>query len=380
MSQLRDDFFQLASKGIPPSEETAERLTIALEDFLQFWRTETLPFIEAGGSELRFLEAPYGRGKTHCLYLMARNARQNGFATALVSCSLDCKPFESIADTYRFIAQSLRFPGENGADGNDLLDFLRSLPPEHLRALRDAETLNLGFRNVLAEFAQYSQRPNTIRPILEALEGLIRAPLGGRVSLRDLYRYDHRLARPLGKLTKRTALAWLHGILRLPQQVSLKGAVILFDETGADFHLRRESTEVQRHHLANLRNLVDNLGIGRLPGCSITYAVAADLLQQAKDVLEPLHQRIARTQADRRNPRAICCRLDELTKPGTHDRQFFLSLGKRLVELGREAGFLETGLLKVESMLPVEAARAAASINNAAVREFIKLIATTITD
>lgn len=370
---------RLASTGIPSSEELAHRLTVALDGFLEFWSRETLPFVAGGGSELRFLEAPYGRGKTHLLLLMAKTARQSGFATALVECSPESKPFASIERTYRSMIPALRFPSAACPEGLDLFEFLRTCPQNHLECLRESDRINPGFRNVLFAYARTSRAEAVNRPVLDGLASLIRSQPENPVRIPLLYRQDHRLPRPLGKLTKRTAMPWLRGLLQMPQTVGLKGLVVLFDETGADFHLGRESLSIKRAHFAHLRNLIDHLGVGRLPGCAITYAVAADLIQQARETLLPLAQRVERVLPEDANPRAVWSFLEELTEPQTNDPEFFRKLGQRLVDLGRQCGFEEYRLAEAATLLAAEPNRRAASINNASVREFIKLMAATIT-
>jgi hypothetical protein len=378
MSQLRDDFMRLATSGVPSSEDIAFRLSVALDKFIGFWSAETLPFVAAGGSELRFLEAPYGRGKTHLLLLMARAARRAGFATALVQCSPESKPFASVERTYRAIIPSLQFAGRNGSDHYNLFQFLGTCTPRQLSDLQETDRINPGYRNLLWAYGHRSRSENSPRSLTAALSNLIRALPETPVRVPELYRQDYRLPRPLGKLNKRTAMPWLRGLLQIPQAMGLKGLVLLFDETGADFHLGRESLSVKRAHFAHLRNLIDHLGVGRLPGCAITYAVATDLIHEARETLLPLAQRVERILPDDPNPRAIWCFLDELTSPPTTAPEFYAQLGHRVVEIGREAGFGESTLRQAANLIPALAKQKAESINNAAVREFIKHIASTI--
>lgn len=380
MASLREDLFHLASHGVPPNEATAQRLTVALDGFLDFWTGEVLPFVAEGGSELRFLEAPYGRGKTHLLLLMAHTARLAGFATAVVHCSTESKPFASVAETYRSIIPALRFPSTQKPSGADIFEFLRALPKEQLQALCSSRRICTGYQNLLVSYARRAAMEPMDRVLVSRLSDLIRARPENLVRIPELYRLDHRLPRPLGKLGKRTAMPWLRGLLTMPREARLKGVVVLFDETGADFHLARETRRVQREHFANLRNLIDYLGVGRLPGCVITYAVAAEIfLEKAKEILPPLAQRIERTLSQQRNPRAVWCQLEELTRPATDTAEFFTKLGGRLVEAGREAGFHDRRIAAASALIAEEAPQMAGSIHSAVVREFIKKITVTIT-
>lgn len=376
----RDQLETLAAIGIPPDEEFAELLSFGLDGFLEFWATETLEFLQRGGSELRFVQGPYGRGKTHLLFRMARLARSRGFVTAMVSCSSESKPFASAQETYRSVVPSIRFPDSSVPEGLGLFEFLSGLSDGVAERLNANESLSPGYRHLLLDYRHRMQVDEIDHRVTSDLRNLITAHPENRVRLTDIFRLDRTLRRPLGKLTKRNAMSWVRDLFTLPRILGYKGLIVLFDETGADFHLGRTNTRQQRQHLANLRNIVDCIGVGKLPGCSITYAVAADLMMIARETLPPLVQRIDRMDRSFCNPRAVSCDLDELTNPCIESAEFWQGLGKKLIEISRTIGCDESKLAVVERDLPEISNRWAGYVHNAAVRDFIKTIAGSIVE
>jgi hypothetical protein len=78
------------------------------------------------------------------------------------------------------------------------------------------------------------------------------------------------------------------------------------------------------------------------------------------------------------NPRAIWCRLDELTEPSPDVPDFFQELGSKLLTLAKDAGIPAKRLAAVQGQLPALAQKMSQNLTNAAVREFIKRMASDI--
>jgi hypothetical protein len=79
-----------------------------------------------------------------------------------------------------------------------------------------------------------------------------------------------------------------------------------------------------------------------------------------------------------RNPRAVWCRLDELTEPSPAESAFFLKLGGKLIELGGEAGVSATRLASAQNSLSGLSGEMSLNITQGAVRQFIKRMAAEI--
>ena len=198
----------------------------------------------------------------------------------------------------------------------------------------------------------------------------------------ELYRLDRHLPRPLGRVGKRNAAVWLRSLLTLPRQMGFLGLIVMFDETGSDLHLRPEPLRLRQQHMANLRNLVDHLGTGGMPGCAVIYATTNDFIQMARDDYPAMSQRVERLEETTpfalppRNPRAIWCRLDELTQPAPDQAQFYIDLGNKLASLAEEGRVSAKRIQAVREGLSAAAQRACQSISQGAVRIFIKRTAT----
>jgi hypothetical protein len=83
--------------------------------------------------------------------------------------------------------------------------------------------------------------------------------------------------------------------------------------------------------------------------------------------------------AGSRNPRAIWCRLDELTEPSPDGPEFYMQLGEKVLELARDAAMPANRLATVRAGLPSLAEKMSQNLAQAAVREFIKRMASDIT-
>lgn len=220
--------------------------------------------------------------------------------------------------------------------------------------------------------------------VTQSLRALMHNDRNRRVTFLELFeaatRLKAHLPRPLGKISRRNSAVWLRSLLSLPRRLGFRGLVVLFDETGADLSLKSSvgSSSEHRRHLANLRNLVDQLATGGIPGCSVIYATTRDLVEIARKDYPALSQRVERRDemntfdVPKANPRAIWCRLDELTVPGPETREFFEQLGEKLIGLAKDAAIPDRRLAAVLQTLPGRAKAMSQNLTQAAVREFIK--------
>lgn len=392
IQRYRDILQRLAQYGTLDDPEVAARLSTGLTTFLSRWEREVLPFVAAGGAELRFVEGPNGRGKTHFLQALEIAAQRAGFVTSRVDCGLEHKPFGSLQETYRAIATTMSAASitRNGA-GPGLGGILGGLSPEQLNAFQQVPRGNPAFRNLVIAYAKRAQAGSLRDQVALDLRALLYHDANRRVTFGELFTAasDLRvpLPRPLGKIGKRNAAVWLRSLLALPRRLGFKGLVVLFDETGADISIRSPFGSFGEHqrHLANLRNLVDHLATGGIPGCSVVYATTRDLVEIARQDYPALSQRVERREelsvfaVPARNPRAIWCRLDELTEPAPDVSEFFQELGEKLLALAKDAELPAKRLAAVKGKLPDLAKKMSENMTQAAVREFIKRMASEIT-
>jgi hypothetical protein len=135
--------------------------------------------------------------------------------------------------------------------------------------------------------------------------------------------------------------------------------------------------------MANLRNLVDHLATGGTPGCSIVYATTNDFIQMAREDYPAMSQRIEPLEEisfkrPTRNPRAIWCRLNDLTEPDPDCAAFFLELGEKLLTFANEAPVDVAVIESVRRRLPALAEDMAQNLTQGKVREFMKRTASEI--
>lgn len=370
---------KLASNGTISDPDVAFEISVGLDSFGRLWTDEILPFIGNGGSELRFIEGPYGRGKTHMLWVLSKLARERGFLTCYTSCGAESEPFESLEVTYQAIVKSLCWH----LDGEQVLGLpaiLENLNDAKLKQLEDTLQVTAALRNLCRAYRFMFNDRSVATETKRDLRGLLMGDKAHRVVFRDLFRRTRELPRPLTKLGKRNAGRWLRSILSLPRQLGFPGVVVLFDEAGADLHLRKGSRQKRQSHMANLRNLIDHMAVGALPGCAIVYGVTHDLLELAAEDYPALSQRIERTdepglwQERAPNPRAIWTPLNELTHPSPPARAFFEELGGKLVALASSAGFNTMSQAEVTQIIRSAVDEAARSAQGDSIRSFVKAL------
>lgn len=374
----------LAENGVAPADgEATIRLSAGIDGALRRIAEETLSFAAAGGGDMQFIHAPYGRGKTHFLRAVEHRAREHGFVTAYVDC-LDRSPFDSLDETYRSIARCMRPPAAPGFAGDLGVTRVVASAPENKRPgsasvaerLAADKILSPDYRNLARSYAAAGLTDNDDE-LSESLAALLEATPGLAVAPGRLCRQHPWLLRPLGKLARKNSGPWLRSLLSLPRVLGYSGLVVLFDET--ETALNKGGTRRILRRLAHLRTFVDYMAVGAIGGCVIYYAVAEDFIETTGDYLGALKQRIERPAAPFENappnPRAIWVALDELTDPGPGDPLFYGEIAARIADIGAEAGMppdARAGLLERLSALANEYA---ANIHHGRVRDYIKVAA-----
>ena len=375
----------LAELGTPPDDGAAVlRVSAGLRDSLERIERETLPFIAAGGGEIQFVFGPYGRGKTHFLKSVAQWARERGCVAAYVDCQ---RPFESLVETYRAIAAGMTPPGTHkffatSGIARTIEARFTGLDAREQRAviarLKADRALSPEFRNLVVAYCTEAVTGGGDEDLADQLEALLASTPTFRVTLGTLYRRYRQLPRPLGKLTRRNAGAWLRSMLSLPQVLGHNGLVVLFDETEASLRGTRASflSRRQQAHLAHIRTFVDHMATGAFRGCAIYYAVTEEFIDIADRNLGALSQRIERVRLPEpvgvSNPRAVWVNIDELTTPGPQDPHFYEELSGRIIDIGLAAGLRPSDAGRVRHLLNDIGNRHADDMTEGRVREFVK--------
>lgn len=377
----------LGEVGTPPDAGVALKMSVGLSKTLSRLKSETFPFLAAGGAELQFVYGAYGRGKTHFLKSVEKIAQQHGLVTAYVDCRTGQSPFLSFKDTYSLVASALNVNGVKLSSANEIgvpsimekkiLDLGKISARNLMREIQRSPYQVPDYRNLVCAFGlnALKDEPNELR---EALEALLLARGTYRVTVGELYRVYPELPRPIGKLNRRNAGPWLRSLISLPHVLGYPGVVILFDETERTFQGRGRKT--QQLHLATLRNFVDYMAVGAFRGCAVYYAVVEEFIEFAREHLNALSQRIERLRlpgegAAYSNSRAVWVDLNELTSPSPAEPVFFTRLAEKILRIGREAGLPDEKARVLARELEPLAVQQADSIYEGAVREFVKLAA-----
>jgi len=386
-----DILARLATTGTPPTGPHAWRLAVGLDDTLRRLESETFPFLAAGGAEIRFIYAPYGRGKTHLLLTLQEAARRHGLITAYIDCQSENAPFASLEQTYRQIASNLELPNPlpDSSRRRGVATLVAGVIEQfagneaglrdRMKQLRQTNRLATDFRNTVLAYGR-SLLNDTFWDLRQDLRYLLCHDVTTRISIASLYRRCNWLPRPLGKMTKRIAPLWLRSLLSLPLALGYPGCCIFFDET--EKTLTKLNRRERQLYWANLRNLVDHLALGSVRGCALILAVVEEFLEEAKRDLDALSQRLERPRlpGEQRfaNPRGLWVDIDELTRPGPEQLDFFLLLAEKLLALGQEVGLQTSQSSRLRGELESLARQAADSIRLGAVRDFVKEAASSI--
>ena len=384
-----DILSKLAESGTPPDRVSALLISVGLEKTISRFENETLPFVAEGGAELRFVYAPYGRGKTHLLLTLQEVARRRGFVTAYIDCNTGQSPFASPQKTYQMVArcmvptdQNTLLPIKSGVDAvieEAILSLDSASGKKKYQTVYRDPRLVCDFRNLVASYCRLAHLGDYRDNSFQELRALLRADSAYQIRVSDLYRAQKWLPRPIGKLVRRNAAAWVRSLCSLPTALGYPGLVVFFDETEQTLSLQTMSRKNRQLHLANLRNVIDHLAMGSFQGCVIYYAVVEDLIEFAKRELGALWQRIDRPKlvdfSLLQNPRAVWVDLDELTDPTPENKEFFDELGKRILRIGLAAGLSDKAKQEVNKTLNELSDRCCRSISVGAVREFVKTAA-----
>lgn len=197
--------------------------------------TDDLQEVGRGSPRVRFLDAAYGAGKTHSLWLLAEAAFRQNFAVSFVTLSPGTCPLNSMLAVYGAIVNGIHTAGSRNQRGlRRLLDRWIEILQHDGQAVAQNRIRELApyFVTALAEYA--GARVNPIRPNHSRQDLLLEYLSGKRTLLRDLRALgiDHHI-------TEANALTTLKEVTLLVRQLSFRGLCIFFDEAESVLSLNR---------------------------------------------------------------------------------------------------------------------------------------------
>lgn len=225
-----------------------------------------------GSPRVRFLDAAYGAGKTHSLWLLAEAAFQQNFAVSFVTLSPASCPLHSMLAVYAAILDGIHTAGSRDQRGLQRLldrwiDIVQRDGPDTAQVR--IRQLAPYFVTTLAEYA--GARINPVYPNYPRQMLLLDYLSGKHAPLREL--------RALGidyPIAEENALATLKEVTILVRQLGFRGLCIFLDEAESVLSLSR-AQHVERAY----QNLLHIVRAGPdLRNCYFIYAATAGFFAQ----------------------------------------------------------------------------------------------------
>lgn len=248
-------------KGVPPSEGISF-ISVGRQELLASIRAD-LTQVEQGDSQVRFINADLGQGKTHVLYLLRDFAFSQGFAVSVVTLSQSFCPLDRFLDVYREIVWGMRTSEERRRAALESilqrwLDEMRLLPRERVTGI--ISRLPEDVQNAMVA---YYAANNPVKPSITRASLILQYLSAGKVSLREL-----RAQGISDRINESKALQMIGTMARLFRNLKYPGLCVLFDEAEAIHSLSR--TDQQGRAYENLLRIVTETAT--FPYCYFVYS------------------------------------------------------------------------------------------------------------
>ncbi|MDP2857794.1 MAG: DUF2791 family P-loop domain-containing protein [Bacillota bacterium] len=248
-------------KGIPPSEGISF-ISVGREELLASIHSD-LAQVERGASQVRFVNADLGQGKTHVLHLLRDFAFSHGFVVSMVTLSQVFCPLHEFLEVYREVICGMRTAEERrkAALASMLqrwLEEMRQLPRD--RVAKIVRGLPEDVQNAMVA---YHDANNPVKPSMTKASLILEYLSAGKVYLRDL--------KPLGiscRIEESQALQMIGTMARLFKNLKYRGLCVLFDEAEAIHSLSR--VDQQERAYENLLRIATDTAT--FPYCYFVYS------------------------------------------------------------------------------------------------------------
>jgi len=260
--------------------------------------------VAGGKGQAKWIRGEYGTGKTFAARYLAAKARGRQFATSEVQISINDTPLHRLETVYRRLIERL----ETAADGPNAFQavvegWLYQIGDEVSR-LRGIAEDDPSFADATEErledkLAELSRRNPAYAQVLRAYhrsthEGDFATAQGLLAWLAGQPHTDRSVLKTAGvkgKVDGQASLTFLTGLLQLLRQSGYAGLVIVLDEVET---VQRMNSQTREKSLNALRQLMDMLGNGDLPGLYVMVTGTRDFFEGYKGLkgLTPLYQRV----------------------------------------------------------------------------------------
>jgi hypothetical protein len=308
--------------GVPPEEDVLY-FTIGFDELLTYFQ-RVLDDIGANGQQgIKFIQADYGRGKTHFLDMLAFLALRQGFVVSIVTLSKKSAPFNQLE---RVVPHIMNETMTQAARRRGLDDILRRWAEKTkgqstndiLRQIDEEEALSLLFPDFRMKLCEYSRAYNAANgPDFEACLRTQKWFMGEETKSK----------------TFRSVPAFLSAFVQLLRYLGYSGFVVMLDEAESITTLSRISNRDEANE--NLRQIIDNQD---LEGFYFVFASTPSFLSGTGDNGAQSYQALWRRISDPLGS-SIATRSLEKTiveLPALSDEQF-AALALRIKEIYRIA-------------------------------------------
>src|SRR3989449_1999062 len=274
-AQKRYEILDALRRGTVPNN-SLDAFAVGLNHFAATL-DEELRHVSAGGSMFKAVRGEYGCGKTFFARWLADRARKAGFATSEVQISETETPLHRLETVYRRLTERLATADTpQGALQNIVDGWFFTLEEDVLAEgsidASDAEKL-IGKTNDLLE-QRLAKITSTAPMFSAALRGYRQAQVVGNQAVADgilawlagqpnVAASAKRYAGVKGEIDHFGALNFLQGILTVLRDSGQSGLLIVLDEVET---IQRVRSDVRDKSLNALRQLIDEVDSGRLPG------------------------------------------------------------------------------------------------------------------
>jgi len=210
-------------KGVPPPVDVTH-FSVGRKNLADKF-SKDLQAVEQGSSRVRFMNADYGYGKTHSLYLLREIAFRQGFVVSIVTLSQNSCPIHDFMTVYNRIMWNLRTRDQRNkpAIENVLERWLQTIREKGKeRARQIIKPLPDDLKSALHA---YHESVSPIRPNEDKRLLVLNYLSGKKVYLRDL-----RSIGIIGRIDSSNALIMLGYMASLFRNLNYRGICILFDE------------------------------------------------------------------------------------------------------------------------------------------------------
>ncbi|WP_034270631.1 BREX system ATP-binding protein BrxD [Actinospica robiniae] len=267
---------------------------------------EQLSAVAAGAAAFQAVRGEYGSGKTFFARYLAECARRAGLATSEIQISEGETPLHRLETVYRRLTEHLTTSTHQPSALTAVIDsWLYTLEEDAAEQLGasadDPEQVSAAVEGLLEQ--RLAVVATTAPAFSAALRGYRQSRLSGDTSTAEalaawlggqpsVAAAAKRAAGVRGDLDHTAALGFLRGLLTVLRESGHPGLLVVLDEIET---LQRVRSDVREKGLNALRQLIDEIDAGHLPGLFLVITGTPAFFdgQQGVQRLAPLAQRLA---------------------------------------------------------------------------------------